>query len=153
MYLEFVQFLTHRALQVRRSWFQPILGNERQGTRFSPYPRLTEDFPVRKIQGTGNLTVETHANFGELFRDPWGVVHRNVREDLAVERDAGNFQAVNQLAIGQAIVPSGCSYALDPELAILALFDAAIALGVAIGAIGGFLRGLVELALGEEKAF
>src|SRR5216684_2218865 len=82
MYLEFVQFLTHRALQVRRSWFQPILGNERQGTRFSPYPRLTEDFPVRKIQGTGNLTVETHANFGELFRDPWGVVHAEFRKSL-----------------------------------------------------------------------
>src|SRR5216684_6038797 len=69
MYLEFVQFLTHRALQVRRSWFQPILGNERQGTRFSPYPRLAKDFPVRKIQGPRNLTVEARTNFGEQRTD------------------------------------------------------------------------------------
>src|SRR5260370_39246702 len=42
---------------------------------------------------------------------------------------------------------------MNPEVAILALFDAAVALGVTVGAIGGFLCGLVELALGEEKAF
>src|SRR5216683_8166722 len=60
---------------------------------------------------------------------------------------------MNQLAVGQAVVPCGCADALNPEFAILAFFDAAVAFGVAIGAIGGFLRGLVELALGEEKAF
>src|SRR6267142_2545918 len=82
-----------------------------------------------------------------------GVFDRDVREDFAVERDAGDFQSVDQLAVGQAVVPSGCSEALNPKLAILALFDAAVALGVAIGAIGRFLRGLVKLALGEKKAF
>src|SRR5713226_9548383 len=60
---------------------------------------------------------------------------------------------MNQLAVGQAVVPCGCADALNPEFAILAFFDAAVAFGVAIGAIGGFLRGLVELALGEEKTF
>jgi len=60
---------------------------------------------------------------------------------------------VNQLAVGQAVVAGGGADALDPQFAIFALFDAAVALGVAVGAIGGFLRGLVELALGEEKAF
>src|SRR6267143_1611212 len=43
--------------------------------------------------------------------------------------------------------------ALNRKLAILALFGAAVALGVAIGAIGCFLRGLIELTLGEKKAF
>src|SRR6267143_598054 len=60
---------------------------------------------------------------------------------------------MNQLAVGQAVVSCGGPDALNPELAILALFDAAVALGVAIGAIRGLLCGLVELALGEEKAF
>src|SRR5580704_1767459 len=82
-----------------------------------------------------------------------GVFHRDVREDFAVEGDTGGFQAVDQLAVGQAVVACGGADALDPELAILALLDAAVALGVAIGAIGGFLGGLVELALCQEKAF
>ena len=34
----------------------------------------------------------------------------------------------------------------------MALFDAAIALGITVGAIGSLLRGLLELALGEEEA-
>src|SRR2546422_2365190 len=59
---------------------------------------------------------------------------------------------MNQLAVGQAVVSCGCADALNPQLAILAFFDAPVALGVTIGAIGGFLGGLVELALGEEKA-
>src|SRR5208283_420289 len=60
---------------------------------------------------------------------------------------------MNESAIGQAILASGCADALNPQAAILALFHAAVALGVAIGAIGGFLSGLVQLALGEEEAF
>jgi len=81
------------------------------------------------------------------------VLHRDIRQHFAVERHARGFQAVDQLAVGQAVVACGGADALNPELAILALFDAAVALGIAIGAIGGFLRGLVELALCEVKAF
>jgi hypothetical protein len=53
---------------------------------------------------------------------------------------------VDQLSVGQAVVACGRADALDPELAVFALFYAAVALGVTIGAIRGFLRGLVELA-------
>jgi hypothetical protein len=42
---------------------------------------------------------------------------------------------------------------LDPEFAILAFLDAAVALGVTVSAIRSFLRGLVKLALCEKKAF
>jgi thiamine transporter ThiT len=58
---------------------------------------------------------------------------------------------MNQLAIRDAVLASGRADALNPELAILALFDAAIAKGVTVGAIGGFLRGLVELTFGEKE--
>src|SRR5260370_10775855 len=81
------------------------------------------------------------------------VLHRDIREHFAVQRDAGNLESVNQLAVGQAVQAGSGAHALNPQFAILALFDAAVALGVAVGAIGGLLRGLVELALGEEKAF
>src|SRR5579859_204467 len=76
-----------------------------------------------------------------------GVFDGDVGQDFAIERDAGGFQAVNQLAIGQAVVAGGCANALDPEFAIFAFFYAAVALGVTIGAIRRFLCGLVELAL------
>jgi hypothetical protein len=59
---------------------------------------------------------------------------------------------VNELAVGQAILACGGTDALNPEFAIFAFFYATIAEGVAVGAIGGFLRGLVELAFCEKKA-
>src|SRR6267378_3472343 len=86
-------------------------------------------------------------------RECRGVLHGNIREHLAVESDARGFEAVNQLAVGQAVQAGGCADTLNPQAAVLAFLDAAVALGVTIGAIGGFLCGLVELALGEEKAF
>src|SRR5882757_10930774 len=59
---------------------------------------------------------------------------------------------MDQLAVGDAVLASGRADALNPQAAVLALFHAAIAFCVAIRAIGCFLCGLVELALGEEKA-
>src|SRR5882762_4982482 len=86
-------------------------------------------------------------------RECRGVLHGNIREHLAVESDTRGLEAVNQLAVGQAVQAGGGADALNPQAAVLAFLDAAVALGVTIGAIGGFLCGLVELALGEEKAF
>src|SRR5271170_3086245 len=80
------------------------------------------------------------------------VFHRDVGKDLAIERNARGFQAVNQLAIGQSVVAGGCADALDPELAILAFLYAAVALGVTVGAIRCFLCGLIELAFCEKEA-
>src|SRR5260370_19676290 len=91
--------------------------------------------------------------FGHELGEAGGVLHRDVRKDLAVQRDACSFEAVNQLSVRQAVVAGGGADALHPQAAVLALLDAAVALGVTVGAIGGFLRGLVELALGEEKTF
>ncbi len=58
---------------------------------------------------------------------------------------------MNQLAVGQAVQAGGGADALNPQAAILAFLDAAVALGVAIGAIRGFLCGLVELV--RKKPF
>src|SRR5260370_13501747 len=91
--------------------------------------------------------------FGRKLREAGGVLHRDVREDFAVERDARGFQPVNQLAVGQAVQPRSGADALNPQAAIMALLGTAVAEGIAIGAIGRFLSGLIQLALGEEKAF
>jgi hypothetical protein len=60
---------------------------------------------------------------------------------------------MDQLAVSDTVLPSGGADALNPQAAVLTLFDTAIAERIAIGAIGSFLRGLVQLALGEEKTF
>lgn len=99
----------------------------------------------------GSLGRERFGLFGEL-REPGGVLHCHVRQDFAVEGNSRGLQAMNQLAIGNAILPSGGADALNPQTAILPLLYAAIAKRITIRAIGRFLRGLVELALGEEKA-
>src|ERR1700730_8930886 len=58
---------------------------------------------------------------------------------------------MHQFAVGKAAQARGGADALDPQTAILALAVAAVAIRVTVGAIGGLLHGLVELALGEEK--
>jgi len=89
--------------------------------------------------------------FSTSNTNPGRVFHRDVSENLAVEFDSGRFEAVNQLAVSEAVQAGSRADALNPEAAILALLDAAIAEGVTIRAIRGFLRGLVQLAFGEEK--
>ena len=90
--------------------------------------------------------------FGEL-REAGGVLHGNVRQDFAIEGNARGLQAMDQLALGDAVLASSSADALNPQAAVLTLFYTAIALCVAIGAIGRFLRGLIQLALCEEKTF
>src|SRR5579859_4554011 len=99
----------------------------------------------------GSLGREGLGLFGEL-REAGGVFHGNVGQDFAVEGNSRGLQAMDQLAVGDAVLASSGANTLNPQAAILALLYAAVALCVAIRAIGRFLRGLVELALGEEKA-
>src|SRR5260370_40921527 len=76
-----------------------------------------------------------------------------MRRALPVASEARGFQAVNQLAVGQAVLAGGGADALNPQAALLELLDAAGGLGVAIGAIGGFLPGMVETNLWGGKSF
>src|SRR6267154_3320113 len=122
-------------------------GSEDSALRYrscSPSSRLCRFFLGRRGGGLGLLR-----QLGEGS----GVEHGHIGQDLAVETYAGSFQAVNELTVGQAIQACGGTDALNPKIAIFAFFDATITEGIAIGAIGSFLRGLVELALGEKEAF
>jgi hypothetical protein len=82
-----------------------------------------------------------------------GVRDGDVRQNFAIKIHAGSLEAMNQLAVGDAVQARGGADALNPQPAILTLFYATVAKRIAIGAIGGFLRGLVQLALGEKKTF
>src|ERR1700741_303097 len=87
------------------------------------------------------------------LRESGHVLDRHVREDFAINGNAGGLQAMNELPVGQTILASGSADTLNPQAPVLALFHAAIAFCVAIRAIGGFLCGLVELTFGEEETF
>src|SRR5215471_15364467 len=97
------------------------------------------------------LRLEGLGLFREL-RETGRVFHRDVGQHFAVEFDARGLEAVNELAVADAVQARGGADALDPQPAVLALLGAAVAERIAIGTICRFLRRLVQLALGEEKA-
>jgi hypothetical protein len=80
-----------------------------------------------------------------------GVSHGEIRQNLAVDFHPARLEAVHEFAIGESIQSSGGADALNPETPELPLASAAVAISIAVGAIGGFLGGLVKLAFGEEK--
>src|SRR5215208_6380276 len=72
-----------------------------------------------------------------------GVADGDVREDLAVELDAGELEAVHELAVAQAVLARGGVDARDPEAPEVALAVAAIAVRVRVRLHHRFLGALV----------
>src|SRR5690348_8911392 len=109
----------------------------------APVARAGQAPPLQKGLSLfrGGLGRERFGLFGEL-REAGGVFDGDVGQDFAVEGDARGFQAMDQLAIGDAVLAGSSADALNPQAAVLTLLYAAIALCVAIRAIGCFLRGL-----------
>src|ERR1700722_17326914 len=85
-------------------------------------------------------------------RESDGVLDGHVRQDLAVELDAAELQAVHKLAVRNAVVACGGADALNPQSAEIAFARAAIAERISQRTIDRFLGGAVELALCEEEA-
>src|SRR3954449_246370 len=70
----------------------------------------------------------------------FGLVHRNVREHLPVERDSGELQRVDKLAIGQSFGAHRSIDSLDPERAEAALLHLAVTICVLAGLLDGLTR-------------
>src|SRR6185437_12758485 len=70
-----------------------------------------------------------------------------LREALAIERDAGVLQAVDHLAVGQAVLARRGVDADDPQTAEVALLAAAADEGVLERGVDRFFRGAIQLAL------
>src|SRR6185437_7718675 len=100
----------------------------------------------------GGWLLQRRFRLGRKLAEAGGVVHGDVGQDLAVERDAGELQAVHELAVADLVLAGGGADADDPELAELALALLAPAVGELERALAGFLRRAVQLALGEEEA-
>src|SRR5207237_7023594 len=70
---------------------------------------------------------------GDDRRERFGLVHRDVREHLAVQRDAGEVQRVDELAVGQPLGADRGVDALDPQSAEAPLLHLAVAVGILPG--------------------
>src|SRR5271168_4946643 len=79
-----------------------------------------------------------------------GVVCGNVGEDLAIERIAGELEAVDEGRVAHAVDAAGRVDTDDPEGAILALLLLAAGVGELERPLDGLLSGLVELGFSEE---
>ena len=69
------------------------------------------------------------------------VTHGHVRQNFPVEIDSAHLQTVNQLAVGDAIIPRRRADALDPKRAVIPLPRAAVAIGVAQRTVHRLLHG------------
>src|SRR5581483_4525621 len=76
-----------------------------------------------------------------------GARHGEVRQALAIQRDAGLLQAAHELSVSEAVLPRGGVDADDPEPAEVPLLAAAADVGVLERRVDRFLRGAVQLAL------
>src|ERR1017187_8226441 len=81
-----------------------------------------------------------------------GIVGRDVREDLAIQRIAGQLEPVDEGRVAYAVGVAGRFDADDPQRAKLALLLLAPGVGKLQAAFDGLLRCLVELGFGEEVA-
>src|SRR5215218_6069398 len=71
------------------------------------------------------------------------ITHGDVGQDLAVQVDLGQLEAVDELAVGHAVEAGGRVDARDPQAAKVALAVAAVAVRVGVGLGQGLLGALV----------
>src|ERR1700723_1893179 len=91
---------------------------------------------LRTGRGFRNFLLRRFPQGGETRR----VAHSHISENFPVELDSAYLQAVNQLAVGDAVVTRCCADALNPQRAVVALARAPVAIAVTQRAIHRFLR-------------
>jgi cysteine synthase A len=93
------------------------------------------------ITGVSQVLKEARSALGLVDQRLEGVrlVDREIRQDLAVDFDAGLVQTVDEAAVGQAVLAGGRVDALDPERTEVALLGLAVAVGVLAGLLDGLL--------------
>src|SRR6266853_2991137 len=80
------------------------------------------------------------------------LVGGQIRENLAVQLDAGFFQPADELAVGKTGGAATSSDADDPQRAEIAFFPAASDVSIFLSLFDGLLGGPVQFALGEKKS-
>src|SRR5688572_20313012 len=112
--------------------------------RFIHHPPSTVHQQLRLLQRSASLVGDE--------RERRGILHREIREDLAIDFDAGSLHALDEGAVAHPIEARGGVDADDPESAEIALLRLAIPVRVDPTALDGLLRGLPELGTATEGA-
>src|SRR3990172_2690953 len=94
------------------------------------------------------------AGFGLLNQGLEGIWigYGDLGQHLAVDVNAVLFEGIHQLAIGNSVLAGGGVDARDPQAAQVALFVAAIAIGIEQALQLGFVGALVKLGARAELA-
>src|SRR6202042_3835843 len=85
-------------------------------------------------------------------RELRSVSRRSLGQNLAVQFDSRQLQAMNQSAVGKASLAGCRADTHDPQRAVLALLLLAAGIGELERALHRFLRGTVQFAFSEEVA-
>src|SRR5437762_7480545 len=80
------------------------------------------------------------------------IVHRNVRENLAIDFDSGTLQSVHEYAVAHVVLMCGGIDAHDPQLSEIALLVLAIAVRVFPAALDIFFCCFPKFAASAECA-
>src|SRR5258708_2893830 len=109
--------------------------------------------PVLAAQGSCGLCLRV-SSLGLLHqrRESGRIVGGQIRENLAVQLDAGFFQPADELAVGKSGGAATGSDADDPQRAEIAFFPAASDVSIFLSLFDGLLGSPVELALGEKES-
>src|SRR5229473_5072402 len=103
----------------------------------------------------GLMSLRLHVSSLGLFHqssEGCGVVGSQIRENLAVQLDAGLFQAADELAVGKSSGAAASSDADDPQRTEIPLLPAASDEGIFLSLFDGLLGSPVQLALGEKES-
>src|SRR4030095_16463549 len=123
----------------------PSLGEEKER---APVPR--RPFRFMSLRSSGLLR-QGSARLGNDRLEGVALVHRDVGQDLAVEIDAGELEAVHELAVGQAFGADRGVDALDPQGAEAALLHLAVAIGILPGLLDRLAGGPGRALAGGRK--
>jgi len=93
--------------------------------------------------GSGSLGLQCRLGFLHQGVERRLVVHGDIGQDLAIERDAGGFQTLDKTVVAQAGGAASRVDAHDPEAAPVALFLAPCGVGVLPAVLDGLL-GIAE---------
>src|SRR3569833_2070264 len=80
------------------------------------------------------------------------IVHREIGEDLSVDFDTGELEAVHERVVVHVVLMCAGVDTRDPQLAEITLFVLAIAVRVLPSALDGLLRRTPQLAAGAKGA-
>lgn len=84
------------------------------------------------------LSVECSLRLGHQSLEGFGFAYSDVGQNFTVEFNTSLFEAIHELRVAQTIFTGTGVDALDPQAAELALFDAAVAIGI----LHAFFNGL-----------